>query len=151
MGKEDFDEPEIVVDFAAEAIPLNASQQDIYDPLKTGFLWYVPPLAAETAHATGGQEWKIVGHDMQVLTMTVPPSSHVLTEVGSFMFMSPGMETKVELTLCSAGGCSEGFSRIFGGESCTKVVLRNDTSETGYVGLTPNFPAKVIPVSFVFC
>jgi hypothetical protein len=149
MGKGDFDEPEIVVDFAAEAIPLNPTQQDIYDPLQTGFLWYVPPLATDVAHATGGQEWKIVGHDMQVLTMTVPPNSNVLTEVGSFMFMSPGMETKVELTLCTPGGCSEGMNRIFGGESCTKVVLVNDTPETGYVGLTPNFPAKVIPVSCV--
>jgi uncharacterized protein (AIM24 family) len=121
--------------------------EDKYDPLKTGFLWYVPPMATEQDHGTGGHAWNIVGHDMQVLTMTVPAGEEVVTEVGSFMYMSAFMETKVELTLCAQGGCAEGYNRIFGGESCVKVFLKNDTGEEGYVGLTPNFPGKVIPVS----
>jgi hypothetical protein len=141
------EEPEIVVDFAAEAVPLTSAMEDKYDPLKTGFLWYTPPMATEQDHSTGGHAWNIVGHDMQVLTMTVPAGEEVVTEVGSFMYMSAFMETKVELTLCGGGGCAEGYNRIFGGESCVKVFLKNDTGEGGYVGLTPNFPAKVIPVS----
>jgi hypothetical protein len=144
---EEEEEPDIVVDFAAEAVPLTSAMQDKYDPLKTGFMWYTPPMATETDHSTGGHAWNIVGHDMQVLTMTVPAGEEVVTEVGSFMYMSAFMETEVELTLFSKGGCTEGFNRIFGGESCVKVLLKNATGEQGYVGLTPNFPAKVIPVS----
>lgn len=135
-------------DFAAEGIPLTTEQEKIFDPLKTDFIWYEPPLASEVSHTTGGQEWTITGHDMQVLSMTVPPGETIVTEVGSFMYMHPGMETQVELTLCSADKCGEGWRRFCGGESCVKVLLLNETANQGYVGLTPNFPAKVIPIKF---
>ena len=152
MGYED-DEPEIVVDFAAETVPLTSAMEDKFDPLKTGFLWYTPPLASAKEHMTGGHEWNIVGHDMQILTMSVPAGEQVVTEVGSFMYMSPFMETSVELTLCSQAGFSEGCNRICGGESCVKVFLKNDSGEDGYAGITPNFPAKIIPVrvSLSYC
>lgn len=148
MGKYDNSEAFSSVDFAAEAVPLTSEQEEIFDPLKSGLVWYKPPLASEVSQKTGGQEWCITGHDMQVLSMTVPPGETITTEVGSFMYMHAGMETKVELTLCSSGGCSEGCNRICGGESCVKVLLLNGTAEEGYVGLTPNFPAKVIPIKF---
>lgn len=135
-------------DFAAEAVPLTVEETEVYDPLKTGFLWYKPPLASEISHETGGQQWCVAGHDMQVLTMTVPPGETVATEIGSFMYMHPGMHTKVELTLCNTKSCGEGWKRVCGGESCVKLLLENDSSEQGYVGLTPNFPAKVIPIKF---
>ena len=135
------------IDLAAEAVPLTSTLESIFDPLRTGFLWYTPPLASEQNHKTGGHKWNIVGHDMQILTMTVPGGESVTTEIGSFMYMSPFMETSVELTLCSQVGFVGGCNRIFGGESCVKVFLKNNTGQEGYVGLTPNFPAKIIPVS----
>jgi len=61
------------------------------------------------------------------------------------MFGSSDIKTEVELTLCRGG---EGCQRICGGESCVKVLLTNDGSQPGYVGMTPNFPAKVIPIQF---
>jgi len=142
------DEPEIVVDFAAaeEVIPLTEEQQDDVDPLKSGFLWYTPPMGASPEmHSAGGHQWAIAGHDMQVLAMTVPSGEKVVTEVGSFMFGSPGIVTKVELTLCGKG-FAEGCDRICGGESCVKVFLENEDPAEGYVGITPNFPAKIIPL-----
>ncbi len=137
-----------MADFAAEVVPLTAEDQEVFDPLKSGFLWYTPPLASEVSHTTGGHEWCIAGHDMQVLTMTVPTGKTVITEVGSFMYMHPSMETKVELTLCTPGGCGEGCRRICGGEDCVKVLLVNESGQQGYVGLTPSFPAKIIPIKF---
>lgn len=139
------DEPDI--DLAADAVPLTAEVTSFFDPLKSGFLWYTPPLASEQEHKTGGHTWNIVGHDMQILTMTVPAGDKVITEVGSFMYMSPFMETSVEFTLFGESGFSKGCNRICGGESCVKVYLKNESGQEGYVGLTPNYPAKVIPVS----
>ena len=139
------DDELLKADFAAEAVPLTEAQEEIFDPLKTDFIWYQPPLASEVSHKTGGQEWCVTGHDMQVLSMTVPPGETITTEVGSFMYMHPKMETKVELLLCNPKGCVEGCNRVCGGESCVKVYLLNEMNEQGYVGLTPNFPAKVRP------
>jgi hypothetical protein len=140
------DEPDIVVlDVAAEMVSLTAEQQKHDDPLNSGFFWYTPPMA-KTKELTGGQEWMISGHDMQVLTSTLPPGEEIVTETGTFMFGSSGIKTSVELTLCTKGGCNEGWQRICGGESCVKVLLRNEGSEDGFVGITPNFPAKIVPI-----
>jgi len=79
---------------------------------------------------------------MQVLTTTVPRGERVVTEPGSFMFMHPQMTTETEC-IC----CSDNCSRICGGESCIKVNLMAPDQD-GYVGLTPAFPAKIIPVTF---
>eukprot|EP00934_Nitzschia_sp_Nitz4_P000138 Nitzschia sp. Nitz4//scaffold206_size41850//16184//17281//NITZ4_007420-RA/size41850-processed-gene-0.42-mRNA-1//1//CDS//3329541559//138//frame0 len=145
MGKE---EPEIDLAVAvAEAIPLTSAVESHYDPLKTGFYWYQPPLASEKEHKTGGHSWNIVGHDMQVLTMEVPPQEQVVTEPGSFMYMSPGMETKTEW-VCDKVGCADGCGRCCGGEAPCKVFLVNPVATAGYVGITPNYPAKIIPMKF---
>jgi uncharacterized protein (AIM24 family) len=133
---------EIVV--VAETVPL---VDDTVDPMHTGFVWYRPPPTFEKTHSTAGHSWTITGHDMQILTSTVPPGEMIETEVGSFVFMHPAMTTEVELTLCSKG-CGEGCSRICSGESCVKMFLKNNSSEQGYVGLTPNYPAKIIPIKF---
>lgn len=149
-------EPEISVDFAAaqveELTSLTAEQQaEKYqaDPLNSGFLWYTPPMAYEdNPLSTDGQQWIISGHDMQVLSMTMPPGEQIVTEVGSFFFGSQDIKTDVEFTCCTStnGGCSEGWGRICGGEACVKLLLKNDSPQQGFVGLTPTFPAKVIPL-----
>jgi hypothetical protein len=140
------DEPDIVVvDIAAEET-VSLMQQKQVDPMNSGFSWYTPPMAKSKEHQTGGHEWMISGHDMQVLTSTLPPGEEFITETGSFMFGSAGIKTTVELTCCTRGSCSEGIQRILGGESCVKVLLRNEGSEEGFVGITPNFPAKIVPI-----
>jgi hypothetical protein len=150
--KDDAEEPDIVyVDIAAdvsETVSLTADQQNQIDPMGSGFSWYIPPMAKTMEHLTGGHEWMIAGHDMQVLTSTVPPGGEVITETGSFMFGSSGIKTSVELTCClgTKAGCAEGCQRNLGGESCVKVMLLNESSDEGFVGITPNFPAKILPI-----
>lgn len=87
-------------------------------------------------HAFPPSSRTISGHDMQVLSMTLPPNKHVVTEVGSFFFGSKDLQTDVELTLCTGG---EGCQRICGGESCVKVLIRNDGPMEGYVVLCETF------------
>jgi len=123
-------------------IPLLPEEETLItdDPLGTGFKWYT----FKEDSSKKGNEWTISGHDMQVLSMNVPPGESIMTEVGSFMYMHPDMESQVELT-CFSGGCC---GRVLGGESCVKVILENNSSVEGYVGLTPNFPAKILPLTF---
>lgn len=115
-----------MVDIAAEAVPLTqvVEQQMLIDPLRTGFMWYVPPMASETSHTTGGQQWCIAGHDMQVLTMTVPSGQTIVTEIGTFMYMHPKMDSEVECQPCNC-------RRMCGGENCVKLLLKNESTEVG--------------------
>jgi len=131
---------------ATAAASAEQRQQELHiaDPLGSGFLWYTPPMSIEQSdHLTGGHHWVVSGHDMQVLTMTVPSGETVVTEVGSFFFGSSHIKTDVEFTCCRGG---EGCQRICGGEDCVKLLLTNGGGQEGFVGLTPNFPAKIIPV-----
>lgn len=126
-----FVEPEIAVDIAAaELTALTEDQRNQVDPLNSGFTWYTPPMASPTGEheVHNGRNWTIAGHDMQVLSMTLPASEHVVTETGSFFFGSQDLQMDVELTLCRGG---EGCQRICGGESCVKLILRNDGSNEG--------------------
>jgi Mitochondrial biogenesis AIM24 len=140
-------EPEIVIDVAvdSERISLTAKDEHDIDPMGTGFVWYTPPLAnSVTANLgekkRGNCEWNIAGHDMQILTMTVPPNDRIITEVGSFMFGSKDIDINTELTCCTSaasaseggnGGCNEGCQRICGGESCVKLLLVNKGPNPG--------------------
>lgn len=145
-------EQDILVD-ATETVPLTSDQDHSVDPMKTGFTWYKPAKTLANSHVTGGHTWTISGHDMQILTSTVPAGGEIITEgtrvdtitylafsrffrfsfivwiflpstVGSMVFMHRSMVTNVELTLCSKGGCSEGWGRICGGENHLKKPRR---------------------------
>lgn len=118
--------------------------QQLIDPLGTGFQWYLPPMAtARYDHpAAAGHEWKIAGDDMQVLTVSMEPRETLVTEVGSFMMGSSGIELDVECTCRTKEGCR----RICGGESCVKLLLTNQSGTNGVClsllycvcSLTPN-------------
>jgi hypothetical protein len=140
------EEPDIVVVDIAAGETVSLMQQKEVDPMNSGFSWYTPPQSKTKEHLTGGHEWMISGHDMQVLTSSLPPGEEFITETGSFMFGSAGIKTAVELTCCTRSSCYEGIERILGGESCVKVILRNEGAEEGFVGITPNFPAKIVPI-----
>lgn len=62
----------------------------------------------------------------------------VVCEPGTMMFMHPDMKSSVE-----CGNCS----RVCAGESCCKAIFTNGGSNQAYVALTPNFPAKVVPIN----
>jgi uncharacterized protein (AIM24 family) len=73
-----------------------------------------------------------------VVTVQLAGNEQVYTEPGTMMFMSTYVKGDTE-----CGGC---LTRACSGESCCTMVLTNQQQELGFVGLTPNFPSKVIPV-----
>lgn len=139
-------EPEIIFDVAvdSETTALTADDKQIVDPLGSGFVWYTPPLASPTKdhEMHCNRDWNIAGHDMQVLTMTLPPNESVITEVGSFMFGSADIQTNVELTCFSGEEC---FQRVCGGESCVKLIMTNSGPNPGVIICLHNANAPIVP------
>ena len=82
----------------------------------------------------------ITGDDCQVVTVMVEPGEKIETEPGSMMFQSPNIKTDVDCDPCN--GCM----RRCAGEPCAKVNLVNEDENSAYVGLTPNYPAKIVPI-----
>lgn len=80
----------------------------------------------------------INGPDCQVLTVNLEPQQILRAEPGTMMHMSPNIQTDADCQPCNCG-------RTCSGESCVMVEFQPKNGP-GYVGLTPNFPAKVIPV-----
>lgn len=85
-----------------------------------------------------GSDYVITGPDCQILSLLMKPGHKITTEPGSMMFMSPGVKSSSE-----CGSCS----RTCSGETFCKVIYENKDGRNGYIGLTPNFPAKIIPIN----
>ena len=83
-------------------------------------------------------KYSITGADSQVVTVQLAGNEMVYSEPGTMMFMSDYVKGDTE-----CGGC---LQRCCSGESCCTMRLENTQQELGFVGLTPNFPSKVIPV-----
>lgn len=84
-----------------------------------------------------GSNYEITGPDCQILTINLNPGERVEAEPGSMMFMSPRIKSSVEMGRCS---------RLCVGETLCKAVYQNPMQQPEYVALTPNFPAKVVPI-----
>lgn len=53
------------------------------------------------------------------------------------MFMAPEIKSSVEMGSCS---------RLCAGEGLCKSIYKNPDSKEAFVSMTPNFPAKVVPI-----
>ena len=85
-------------------------------------------------------KYTVIGADSQVVQVQVQPGEAVKCEPGTMMHMDPRFKSDVELQpMC---GCKSACA----GESCVKVTYTNSGDTPGYLGLTPNFPAKVVPL-----
>jgi len=89
--------------------------------------------------AEGSDEYEVLGSDMQVLHVTVPGGKEVQTEPGSMLYMQSDL--KYDVNLDSAVG------RALGGNCCVMGVFTNESGEPRLLGLTPDFPAKVISLA----
>ena len=83
-------------------------------------------------------KYSITGADSQVVTVQLAGSEQVYSEPGTMMYMSTYVNGDTE-----CGGC---LNRCCSGESCCTMIFTNTQEDLGFVGLTPNFPSKVIPV-----
>ncbi len=83
-------------------------------------------------------KYSVTGADSQIVTIQMAGGETVSSEPGTMMYMSEFIASDTE-----CGGC---LNRCCSGESCCTMTFHNDQEQLGFVGLTPNFPSKVIPV-----
>ena len=91
---------------------------------------FVPQITVDSKYSVSGAE-------CQVLSIALKPGESVQSEPGAMMMMSPSIKTDVN---CGAP------TRCCTGETCCVTPFENKGKEDGFVSLTPNFPAKVVPL-----
>jgi len=84
--------------------------------------------------------YTILGSDMQVVNIDMAVGDKVIAAPGSMNYMQSGFSSSVD---CSFSTCC---GRCLAGESCCMVVFENSGSGSAAIGLTPSFPAKVVPI-----
>lgn len=93
---------------------------------------------------TGQTQWQVVGDDSQILECVLNPSDAVTAEPGTMVHMSSGLAPDIH----SGGGCGQACTRsLCAGESFFRVKYQNNTNTLQHIGLTPNFPAKIVPIN----
>jgi len=83
-------------------------------------------------------KYEVLGADMQILNMKVTPGETVQSVPGAMTYMEPSVKMNVN--------CNDCFGRCLSGSSCIMSDYLNEGPEA-IVGLTPNFPAKIIPLN----
>lgn len=85
--------------------------------------------------------YEVIGADSQVVNVAVQPGETVTCEPGTMMHMHPDIKGDVA---CADNVC--GCKAVIGGEKRVKLKYTNSGGEVAFIGLTPNFPAKVVPL-----
>lgn len=86
-------------------------------------------------------KYNVEGSDSQIVNIKLNPGETIRSEQGVMMHMHPDIKMGISMNPCC--GCWAQLS----GESCCKNTWTNQTDAPQYIGLTPNFPAKVIPMT----
>jgi len=107
--------------------------------LSSGFeIWTPSPAPPGTVN------FDIVGSEFsQVLELHLRPTELVTAEPGTMVYMSSGMALDADI-----GDCAQGLKRCCcAGESMFRLHLENRSDALQKVGLTPRFPAKIVPIN----
>jgi len=85
---------------------------------------------------------EITGDDQQILTISLDPEEEVLVEPGCMVWADSGIKSGV-----STGGWANCCTRLCClGQGGFRVHWKNEVSDLQRIGLTPTFPAKVVPI-----
>ena len=48
---------------------------------------------------------------------------------------------------CKLAGLGKTFGRLAGGGSLFQITYTNDSTEDGYIGMTPDYPGVIVPIN----
>jgi uncharacterized protein (TIGR00266 family) len=90
-----------------------------------------------------GASWQLSGDASQILEIMVQPNQVVSTEPGTMIHMSNAFIADIH----TAGGCGQACKRCCcANDSFFQVAYTNSAPSPQLIGLTPNFPGKVIAI-----
>ena len=132
-----------------------------------------PGMSEVTAFSSEGK-FEILGSDMQVrpdfawrpncsccmlhartqshAELANAPNTQVLNvsvDAGESISAEPGTMAYMEQAIVNTVNCDSCFPRCCSGSSPIMGVFTNQGAEKQVIGLTPNFPAKVVPLNLV--
>jgi len=87
-------------------------------------------------------DYTIYGDDLQMVEIELDPQEGVRGEVGTMLYMDPG----VKMQTGTGGGLFKGVKRVFAGESFFISTFLNEASEKQTAAFAAPFPGKVIPL-----
>ena len=110
-----------------------------------------PPLPPGGAHEI---DYEILGHEMQLVEVTLDPQEACIAEAGAFLYMDPGIQMETVFGDGSAQDQAGGLAgkllgagkRILTGESLFMTVFANTASTRQTVAFGSPYPGKIVPV-----
>ena len=106
--------------------------------------WNGPPgqlIPWSVTSSTYTERYAIYGSDTQVLQVSLLPGESVGSEPGAMVYKADSIAMTT-----GVGGFMRGMKRVLGGESFFRNTYTNMGSAPACISLTPDFPAKIIPV-----
>jgi uncharacterized protein (AIM24 family) len=90
--------------------------------------------------------YEILGTDAQIVQFPLRAGRSIMCFSGAMAYMSDGMTMTAQLA-----GLGRTFGRLAGGGSLFQLTYTNDTSQDGYVALTPDYPGVIVPIDMRTC
>ena len=95
-------------------------------------------------------DYKLNGHDLQLLTINLSPKESIISETGSMVYMDEGIQMNTGASL--GGGLLKGVSRWFSGGGFFLTEFTNTHSSKNLeIGLTSHYPGMIMPVNLDSC
>jgi uncharacterized protein (AIM24 family) len=105
-------------------------------PIFHGFELWIPPQP--NTFNDGLPVYTIQGTDAQIVMFPLRSGRKIMCFSGAMCYMSDGMKLDLQL----AG---------FGGGSLFQLTYTNETSNDGYVAMTPDYPGVIVPINMATC
>lgn len=86
-------------------------------------------------------DYKIFGHEMQVVEIELDPGEGVQAEAGAMMYMETGIELQT-----TASGMFHGFKRMVTGESFCITTFLYTGNGKGHVAFAAPYPGRILPL-----
>lgn len=98
-------------------------------------------------------DYKIIGHDVQLVEIELDPQETVIAEAGAMLYMEPGIEFQTKMGDGSTpneglfGKLLQGASRLIAGESLFLTHFTHHGYGKGHVAFAGPYPGTIIPLN----
>lgn len=118
-------------------------EKKVETQIAAGFTVGLSPALQKPLNVDSGASFQILGADSQILEVTLPSGQSLISQPGNLVHMENAFTPTI-----MTGGLYPAFRRYnFAGESFYRCNYKNTSPLPATIGLTPHFPAKIVPVN----